>query len=100
MFYISNRYGVYVVVYLGRSVYIRPGVVLGTNNYPREIDIQMEDVQELLINRYNGYFLSLNYQLTPNFLVSFGGSYLTRDVNSPSPVDDRFTVNFGLTTEF
>lgn len=38
LFYVSNRYGAFLLAYLGRNFYVRPGVVRGTNNYPADIN--------------------------------------------------------------
>ncbi len=101
-FFIENRYGGFLDVFLAAKLFVRPGAVLGTNDYARPISFtnaEGQSVEELVDDRFQIYSLSVNYHLTPTLILRVGSSYLIRDSNFPAFDKDRFLFNFGLTTE-
>jgi hypothetical protein len=101
LFVVENGYGAFLDIYFGRRFFVRPGLVLGRNEYPDEDTSSQEDeAPEILIRRVNDYSLSFNYQLSPAWLVTIGSSYSTRELSSPTAVEERFIMSLGLRTLF
>lgn len=101
LYVVENRYGAFLDFYIGRRFFVRPGVMLGTNDYPGEgVPSPEEPVSDVLIRRYNVYSMSFNYKLSPTWLFSVGSSYSTRELSSPSSVEERFIFSLGLRTSF
>jgi hypothetical protein len=101
LFVVVNRYGAFLDVYFGRRFFVRPGLTLGRNDYPGADPLpQEEQVQDILIRHVNVYSLSFNYRLSPEWLVSIGSNYSTRELSSPSSVEERFIMSLGLRTLF
>ena len=101
-FFIENRYGGFLDVFLASKFFVRPGAVLGTNDYPRPIsftDPEGNDIEEIVEDKFQIYSLSMNYYLTPGLILRVGASYLIRDSNFPAFDKDRLLFNVGLTTE-
>jgi hypothetical protein len=101
-FFIENRYGIYFDVFLAAKIFIRPGAVYGTNDYPRPArfpDYEGQDVVEPIYDRFQIYSLSVNYNLTERLILRLGGNYMIRESNVPVFDKDRLLFNFGITTD-
>jgi hypothetical protein len=101
-FFIENRYGGFLDVFLASKLFVRPGAVLGTNDYPRPVSFTNDEGQsvvESVYDRFQIYSLSVNYHLTPGLILRVGSSYLIRNSNLPAFDKDRLLFNVGLTTE-
>jgi hypothetical protein len=101
-FFIENRYGAYLDVFLAAKFYIRPGAVFGTNNYPRPARFTNREgdvVEEPIHDRFQIYSLSFNFNLTDTLILRVGGSYMIRDSNVAIFDKDRLLFNFGITTD-
>ncbi|MFQ5790059.1 MAG: outer membrane beta-barrel protein [Acidobacteriota bacterium] len=102
-FFVENRYGGSLDIYLARRFFIRPGVVFGRNTYPRAfvfLNTEGERVEDFVEDRFQNYLFSFNYKLTPTLVVSVGANYENRESNLPFFAKDRFLLNVGLTSEF
>lgn len=101
-FFIENRYGGFLDIFLATKMFVRPGAVMGRNNYPRPVrftNARGQEVLEPVEDRFGIYSVSVNYHLTPTLILRAGTSYLQRDSNLPSFDKDRWLLNFGITTE-
>lgn len=101
-FFIENRYGGFLDVFLASKLFVRPGAVLGANDYPGPIGFTNEEglfVEEPVYDRFQIYSLSVNYHLTPTLILRVGSSYLIRNSDFPAFDKDRLLFNVGLTTE-
>ena len=102
-FFVENRFGGSVDFYLRERFYIRPGVVVGQNTYPRPTHFINEDGQEVLetvTDKFQLYSFSFNYEIRPDLVARVGGNYQIRDSNFPRFNKDRFVLTIGLTTDF
>jgi hypothetical protein len=101
-FSVANSYGALLSIYLGPRFFIRPGAVYDENTYPEpvsSVDSQGVPIEAPIIERSNTYSLTLNYHLTPTWLIGVGGHYSIRHSNSASPVEDRLLVSLELRME-
>jgi hypothetical protein len=101
-FFIENRYGIYLDVFLASRFYVRPGAVFGANDYPRPARFTDEEgqvVEESINDRFQIYSLSFNFNLTDTLILRLGGSYMIRESNVMIYDKDRFLFNFGITTD-
>ena len=102
-FFVENRVGGSLDIYLAERFFIRPGAVVGRNTYPRPtrfINAEGQEVVEVISDDFQIYSLSINYHLRPDLVAQLGGNYWIRDSNFPRFDKDRFVVTVGLTTEF
>jgi hypothetical protein len=101
-FFIENRYGGFFDVFLISKLFIRPGLVYGTNDYPRPASFTNSEGQvvvEPIRDRFQTYSLSINYHLTDRIILRLGTNYMIRESNVPVFDKDRMLFNFGITTE-
>jgi hypothetical protein len=101
-FFIENRYGGFFDVFVAAKLFIRPGLVYGTNDYPRPASFTNSEGQivvESVRDRFQNYSLSINYHLTERLILRLGTNYMIRESNVPVFDKDRLLFNFGITTE-
>lgn len=99
-FFVENRFGGSVDVYLAERWFVRPSAVLGTNTYPRAttfVNSEGRLVTEVVRDDFQIYGFSINYELTPDVVLSVGGEQQLRDSNLPRFDKDRTLFNVGLT---
>lgn len=101
-FFVETRYGGFLDLFLTDRVFLRPGALLGNNDYPRPIvptDAVVERSGAALYDRFQIYSFSVNYHLTPRLILRLESSYLIRKSNYAAFDKERLLLNFGLTTE-
>jgi hypothetical protein len=102
-FFVENRGGGSLDIYLTERVFVRPGAVVGRNNYPRSSQFVNTDgklVSEIVTDDFRIYSFSINYHLRPDLIAYGGGDWWFRESNLPQFNKDRFVLNVGITTEF
>lgn len=102
-FFVENRAGAWLDVYLAERWFVRPGVVFGTNTYPRASTFENEQgrvVTEVVEDEFQIYAFSINYELRPDVVLSLGVDQQNRSSNLPSFDKDRLIFRVGLATDF
>lgn len=102
-YFVENRYGGAVEVFLMERFSVRPRLVFGRNSYPRPEGILTpagERVVGSVVDRFETYGLSFNYYLTSVWGIGVGGDYLRRESNVRSFDKERLLMTFGLRTRF
>lgn len=102
-FFVENRFGGSVDVYLANRWFIRPGVTVGTNTYPRPssfVDANGNPVTDNVSDEFRLYSFSINYEIRPDLFLRAGIDALRRSSNLPQFSKDRNVITVGLTTDF
>lgn len=102
-FFVENRFGGWLDIYLAERWFIRPGAVVGDNKYPTASTFENEDgeqVTEVVKDEFQIYSFSINYELRPDIVISVGVDQQLRDSNFPRFNKDRTIFNVGMTTAF
>ncbi len=101
-FFVENRFGGSIDFYLAQRFFVRPGAVIGRNTYPSPssfVNADGEDVLEVVLDKFQIYSFSFNYELRPDLIVRIGGDYWIRNSNYPAFNKDRFVLIVGIVTE-
>lgn len=102
-FFVENRFGGSLDVYLADRWFVRAGATVGRNSYPRPTTFTDEEgntVTAKVQDDFNIYTFSVNYELTLDLIVRGGIDIQQRSSNLPQFNKDRNVVTIGLTTLF
>lgn len=102
-FFVENRLGGSIDIYLTERFYVRSGAIVGRNTYPhptRFTDAAGREVSANVEDGFQLYSFSFNYEVGPDFVARLGGDYQVRDSNFPAFNKGRFVLQVGLTTDF
>ncbi len=102
-YFIEHRFGGDVDVWVTRSLYVTPGVVLGRNNYPRPTEIinnEGELLEQAIGDRFDIYSLSINHGIGGFWRAFVSAEYLDRQSNYFLLTKDRLVFGFGVATDF
>ncbi len=102
-YFIEHRFGGEVDVWVTRSFYFTPGVIIGRNNYPRPTEIinnEGELVEQAIEDRFDIYSLSINHSIGGFWRAYVSADYLDRQSNFFLFTKNRLVFGFGVSTDF
>ena len=102
-YFIEHRFGGEIDVWVTRSLYFTPGVVIGRNNYPRPAQIINNDgelVEQTIEDRFDIYSLSISHGIGGLWRAYVSADYLDRQSNFFLFTKDRLVFGFGISTDF
>lgn len=102
-YFIEQRFGGEVDIWVTRSLYVTPGAILGRNNYPRPTEIinnEGELVEQAIEDRFNIYSFSINHGIGGFWNAFVSADYLDRQSNFFLFTKDRLVFGFGVSTDF